>query len=180
MAKRKPVKAYMAQSTRQTIKWQFADYTYSPWTGCSSIHSDKGCNLCVVKSRYYQRNLTPDAPLKWDRKAYRNNEYKTVYTSDCDVFDPNLEDESWRTEFFKLVESCTNLIWMVSTRWPEHIFNFMPDTWKRRNEIPHQFTLGISASTMEDFFQRWKELTQLEESLNAPIHIFAMFLPLRS
>lgn len=134
----------MAENTK--IEW--ADHTFSPWTGCTKV--SPACDHCYAegwakRSGHVKwgsgqpRRRTSDAnwrmPIKWNREAERTGVRPRVFCASlADVFD-NEVDPAWRADLFKLIADTRNLYWLLLTK---RVGNVM----KMANEVADMPRLG--------------------------------------
>lgn len=134
----------MAENTK--IEW--ADHTFSPWTGCTKV--SPACDHCYAegwakRSGHVKwgsgqpRRRTSDAnwrmPIKWDHEAERTGVRPRVFCASlADVFD-NEVDPAWRADLFKLIADTRNLDWLLLTK---RVGNVM----KMANEVANMPRLG--------------------------------------
>ena len=148
----------MAENTK--IEW--ADHTFSPWTGCTKV--SPACDHCYAegwakRSGHVKwgsgqpRRRTSDAnwrmPLKWNREAERTGVRPRVFCASlADVFD-NEVDPAWRADLFKLIADTHNLNWLLLTKRVGNVMKManevadMPRTGSHTGHlIAHQWRNG--------------------------------------
>lgn len=148
----------MAENTK--IEW--ADHTFSPWTGCTKV--SPACDHCYAegwakRSGHVKwgsgqpRRRTSDAnwrmPLKWNREAERTGVRPRVFCASlADVFD-NEVDPAWRADLFKLIADTQNLNWLLLTKRVGNVMKManevadMPRTGSHTGHlIAHQWRNG--------------------------------------
>lgn len=124
------------------IGW--TDHTFNPWEGCSKV--SPGCDNCFAKAgsddRYKRVDWGPGGsrrrvkttindPLKWHKEAIHSGKRAKVFCGSlCDVFDdhPSIQQE-WRDHLWQLIRSTPCLQWLLLTKRPQNITQFLPDDW---------------------------------------------------
>lgn len=120
---------------------QWTHHTFNPWRGCTKVSA--GCVNCyaealskrnpgvlgiwgdkgtrVVAAEAYWRQ-----PLKWDREAKAAGERRRVFCASlADVFEDREELEAPRVRLFDLILSTPNLDWLLLTKRPEVMANWL-------------------------------------------------------
>lgn len=119
----------------EVTKIQWADHTWSPWIGCSKVHT--GCKNCYAEAdmairrkraiwgQQGTRSVTSDAywrkPLAWNRKAAESGVRRRVFPSLCDPFDEHPDVGYWREMMFELIDQTPELDWLMLTKRPQNI-----------------------------------------------------------
>jgi protein gp37 len=129
------------------IAW--ADSTWNPWIGCT--HAGTGCDHCYAETQNKYRkwnggtwgNAAPRQvtakgywrkPLNWENQARagrvgKDAERWLVFAGDlCDIFD-RLGDKDVRTRMWELFRQTPHLTWLILTKRPQHISEFLPADW---------------------------------------------------
>lgn len=138
-----------------SISW--TNFTFNTWWGCFKI--SPGCANCYAASfdrrvhgkgtdhwertgsRWFQSDEYWQQPLKWDAKAARAGVRKRVFCgSMCDWAEqhPNPEIhrqmDAYRGRLFELIQRTQHLDWLLLTKRPEHVVEYLP--WVRRCDAP--------------------------------------------
>ena len=137
------------------IEW--TNHTFNPWWGCTKVSA--ACKHCYAEAwskRVGQKVWGPKAerrffgdnhwsqPLKWNEEARKKNHRSRVFcASMADVFEEREELDVWRTELWNLIESTEYLDWLLLTKRPHLINEYVP--WL--NDWPENVWLG---TTTED------------------------------
>lgn len=146
----------MGDNTR--IEW--CDATFNPWIGCQKV-SD-GCKHCYAESlmdhRYGKAKWGPQGtrqrtsaanwrkPLQWNKQAQDAGiRYRVFCASLADVFENNPQLLDWRQELFALIEQTPNLDWLLLTKRPQHVFDFVPKHWL--GGLPSNVWIGASVES---------------------------------
>lgn len=120
-------------------KIQWTDHTFNPWIGCDQV--SPGCLNCYAKDlmedRYKRvewgqgepRSRTSAAnwrePLKWNKQAAITGErFRVFCASLADVFDEEVPVD-WFQDFWGLIQETPNLDWLLLTKRPENIHEFL-------------------------------------------------------
>lgn len=131
-------------SLHTRIEW--ADATFNPWLGCTKV--SPACDHCYAEAfakRYgwatwgagQARKRTSESywrqPLAWDRKAAKAGKPLRVFCASlADVFDAEAPD-SWRDGLFQVIDETPHLIWMLLTKRPKVMRNYLGDELPRPN-----------------------------------------------
>lgn len=123
-----------------SIEW--TTHTFNPWWGCTAVSA--GCKFCYAESlskRYGHdvwgvdkpRRLLGDtywqAPLAWNADAAGVEERPRVFcASMADVFDPGAPADE-RVRLWNLIQQTPNLDWLVLTKRPELMTQYLPENW---------------------------------------------------
>lgn len=148
----------MAENTK--IEW--ADHTFSPWTGCTKV--SPACDHCYAegwakRSGHVKwgsgqpRRRTSDAnwrmPLKWNREAERTGVRPRVFCASlADVFD-NAVDPQWREDLFDLIAATPNLDWLLLTKRIGNVGNMLPVPFDFDKHFPNVW-LGATVVNQEE------------------------------
>ena len=119
------------------IEW--TDHTFNPWWGCVKV--SPGCKNCyaeTLSNRFGKNVWGPEGerrffgdkhwedPIKWDEKAEKLGiRYKVFCGSMCDVFEDREDLIEPRTRLFNLINHTRNLDWLLLTKRPEYIREFI-------------------------------------------------------
>ena len=123
------------------ISW--TDHTFNPWWGCVKV--SPGCQRCYAETwdkakgggishwgptapRRFFGDKHWAEPLAWNRAAERDGVRRRVLCgSMCDVFEhrPDLGDH--RFCLYSLIEQTPMLDWLLLTKRPENVMDFVPE-----------------------------------------------------
>lgn len=124
----------------ETTAISWTDHTFNPWIGCTKVSA--GCKNCYAERENNfrkwnggtwgvgaPRKLTSDAnwrkPLQWDKAARAEGVRRRVFCASlADVFDEEVPDE-WRDRLMTLIESTTNLDWLLLTKRPANAKRYL-------------------------------------------------------
>ena len=122
------------------IEW--THHTFNPWIGCTKISAAcDNCYASVWDNRFNGERWGPHAdrtrtktwgqPIKWQKKAQSEGvRYRVFCASLADVFDNHKSIlPSWRKELWALIKSCPDLDFLMLTKRPQNITQFLPDDW---------------------------------------------------
>jgi protein gp37 len=116
-------------------KIEWTTHTFNPWWGCTKV--SEACKHCYAEA--WARRLGQDVwgpklqrrtmseehwqqPIKWNREATGLKERPRVFcASMADVFEDREELISHRSRLFELIETTTNLNWLLLTKRPQNI-----------------------------------------------------------
>lgn len=171
--------------TNSKIEWCHA--TFNPWRGCTKVSA--GCDNCYAETmskrnpavlgvwgKYGTRVVASEAmwrePLKWNRKAAEAGERHRVFCASlADVFEGNetLPDvsrkavEYARYDLFNLIERTRHLDWLLLTKRPKNVLDFMiPDKHSGRIEpLPDNVWLGTSVEDQKTADERIPHLLKV-------------------
>lgn len=121
-------------------KIEWTDHTFNPWLGCQKVSA--GCRYCyaeaLMDSRFGRVKWGPDGtrvrtsaeywkqPIRWDREADQTGIRRRVFCASlADVFEDRLELDDWRIVLFDLIGATPYLNWLVLTKRPENINEFL-------------------------------------------------------
>lgn len=138
----------MGETTR--IEW--CDHTWSPWFGCTKVHT--GCANCYAEAdnTRYKRNgggwgvgaprvvrKNWDDPVKWSRAAANAGERRRIFISLCDPLDEEAPKEAQARLWQLIRETRKGLSWLLLTKRPER--------WREvPADVRHLVWLGTSIS----------------------------------
>jgi protein gp37 len=145
-------------------KIEWTDHTFNPWIGCTKV--SEGCENCYAERLMDKRlgrvewgpsgtrSRTSEsywqAPYRWDREAAGSNERVKVFCASLsDVFEDRPELGPWRLDLWDLIEETANLTWMLLTKRPQNVLDFVPELWKH-GYWPAHVWLGVSAGTQDE------------------------------
>lgn len=96
--------------------------------------------------------------MKWNKDAEKAGERRRVFcASMADLFEdnPDIQVKDARIRTFRLVESTPNLDWLLLTKRPENVMDFVPELWKCGG-WPTNAWFGFTAENQERFDGRNK------------------------
>jgi len=115
----------MSDLTR--IEW--ADATWNPAWGCTKI--SPGCKFCYAERIVGEENFKHVRETKWRKKAKQDprswHTPKLVFTLSMGDFFHEACD-AWRDEWWDVIRSCPQHIFLVLTKRPERIAQHLPRT----------------------------------------------------
>jgi len=145
----------MAEFT--SIEW--ADHTFNPWTGCTKV--SPACDHCYAegwakrsgqvewgsgKPRRRTRSENWNKPLRWQANAKL---FHVEHGRRQRVFGPSLADpfdnevpEGWRFDYFRLIEDCPDLDWMLLTKRIGNVMGMLPERWN--GILPENVWIGAT------------------------------------
>lgn len=146
---------------------QWCDATFNPWIGCTKV-SD-GCKFCYAETlmdhRYGKVKWGPQGtrqrtsttywrqPLQWNKQAQTEGKrYRVFCASLADVFENRPELQEWRLDLFRLIEQTKHLDWLLLTKRPQHVFDFVPGQWL--GGLPDNVWIGTSVENQEQADKR--------------------------
>ena len=124
-------------------KIEWTDHTFNPWVGCQKVSA--GCANCYAerfmtrKPRWVNawglpetserlRTKTWGNPARWNwQAAVEGKRFKVFCGSLCDIFEDNFQVAEWRLELWDLIEATPNLDWLLLTKRPGNIMDFVPE-----------------------------------------------------
>lgn len=125
-------------------------------SGCANCYAEKDTYSRVSKSRGLplwgpkaERHRTSEAnwrkPLAWNRAAKEDREAYEYHCADvthgpyvrpkvfcaslADVFEDHPSLAEWRSDLWRLIETCTELDWLLLTKRPENVLGMVPKPW---------------------------------------------------
>lgn len=121
-------------------KIEWTDHTFNAWIGCQKV--SPGCQHCYAETlmdkRMGRAKWGPDGtrvrtsaeywrqPLRWDHEAAMHASRERVFCASlADVFEDRPELDDWRIELFDLIGATPHLDWLVLTKRPENITEFL-------------------------------------------------------
>ena len=156
--------AAQARATREApvgrnAKIPWTDSTFNPWWGCAAV--SPGCAHCYAETLGHRFGVEwgPLAPRRffgpkhwsepeaWNRAAEREGRPAFVFcASMCDVFDAHGDARlaEARERLWGLIGRTPNLVWLLLTKRPQHVSQFVPAAW-RRGCWPVNAWLGVTA-----------------------------------
>ena len=130
----------------ENSKISWTDHTFNPWIGCTNV--SPGCDNCYAEALAKRTSMAKwghgeprrrtsaenwRKPLTWDRKAREAGERHRVFcASMADVFDTEVPD-AWRYDLIGLIDATPNLDWLLLTKRPEPMRNYMTGLRLRSN-----------------------------------------------
>ena len=149
----------MAENTK--IEW--ADHTFSPWTGCTKV--SPACDHCYAegwakRSGHVKwgsgqpRRRTSDAnwrmPIKWNREAERTGVRPRVFCASlADVFDNAIPD-AWRMDLFSLIAKTPYLDWLLVTKRVGNVMRMCSGDGLMFDMIADRVWLGVTICNQEE------------------------------
>ena len=177
----------------ETTKIEWADKTFSPWTGCTKI--SPACQNCyaanMMANRFGRvvwgepgvgkgtRSLMSDdywkKPLAWNQAAYRAGTRPFVFPSLCDPFD-NEVDRAWFARFVGLMWATPHLVWLLLTKRPGNILK-MTTPRHGASPLPQNVALGATLVNQEEWDRDLWKLADACQSVN-PLFSFVSIEPM--
>lgn len=159
----------MARETK--ISW--ARSTFNPWIGCTEVSPD--CDGCYAREldrrwrggvhwgagspRLHTSLKYWNEPYKWNIEAMRTKEFWPVFGGSlCDVFDNEVQD-SWRADYWKLIERTRALTWLLLTKRVGNVMKMIPPAW--RSGLPPNVWIVMSTGTQELFDRDMPKLAEI-------------------
>ena len=182
----------------QNSKIEWTDHTFNARWGCVNI--SPACDHCYAERFANRRTRTRDplwgkdagrlisnddywaAPRQWDRRArLRGIQQRVFCGSMCDVMERREDLTAPRRRLFQLMEDTPNLVWMLLTKRPQELRNFLPEEWLN---IPRPTFWLLTTMEHQDYVWRIEELLKAPaivhgismESLLGPITLPKGFL----
>ena len=121
------------------IEW--TDHTFNPWWGCMRVsEACRHCYAAALDHRFgghhwgvgTERRFFGDghwaAPLKWNRRALRNQQRVRVFCASMgDVFEEGGQELSRQRErLWRLIDDTPALDWLLLTKRPENVRHHIP------------------------------------------------------
>jgi protein gp37 len=143
-------------------KIEWTHHTFNPWWGCTKVSA--ACAHCYAEAwakrvglkvwgvssprRFFGEDHWRQ-PLHWNRQAQRAGVRRRVFcASMADVFEVRPELDPWRARLWELIEATPHLDWLLLTKRPERVAQFVP--W--RGHWPDNVWLGTTVES-----QYWAE-----------------------
>jgi len=121
-------------------KIEWTHHTFNPWWGCTRV--SEACVHCYAESwskrlgkqlwgpksprRFFGDNHWNE-PKKWNAEAKRSGIRARVFcASMADVFEKRSELEQWRNKLWILIEETPELDWLLLTKRPELVNEYVP------------------------------------------------------
>ena len=156
----------------EVSKIEWTDSTFNPWVGCQKV--SPGCDHCYAEAwskrtgqvewgPHGERRRTSVAnwkkPRDWQRDAdwferTADHKHRVFCASLADVFD-NRVPEHWRADLFALIRATPRLDWLLLTKRPQNMRQFLPADWG--TGYPNVW-LGTTAEDQKHFNMRWRPL----------------------
>ena len=163
----------------ENTKIEWCDHTWNGWIGCTKV-SD-GCKHCYAETlmdkRYGRvewgpqgtRQRTSEAnwrkPEVWNRRAKaEGRRYKVFCASLADVFEDRPELIPWRADLFRLIDETPNLDWLVLTKRPELVNQFLRDVLNEAS-FPPNVWIGTSVEDQKTADERIPHLLSIPASV---------------
>lgn len=151
-----------------SIAW--AHHTFNAWTGCSKV--SPACTHCyaeawakrsglVIWGEQGTRRRTSAAnwkePLKWNKAAGLNGVRERVFVNSLSDWAEDRDDLiSVRADLFELIWECQNLDFLLLTKRPENIRQFLPSTSEHAGEFAALYWKNVwLGTTVEN--QEWAD-----------------------
>jgi protein gp37 len=135
-------------------------YSFNPWWGCVKV--SPGCEHCYAETfskrtghsiwgpaATTQRRTFGDRhwqePLKWNADAVKAGERRRVFcASMADVFEDHPQLDAERARLWELVDKTPALDWLLLTKRPENVIDFVPGQWFTAHRWPSNVWIGTS------------------------------------
>lgn len=146
-------------------KIQWCHHTFNPWRGCTKVSA--GCKHCYAEAlskrnpgvlgvwgdsgtRVVASESKWREPLAWNKAAAKAGERQRVFCASlADVFEDREELEAPRHRLWDLIETTTDLDWLLLTKRPENLEGMLPWTSAHGGEYRERHWdnvwLGVSA-----------------------------------
>lgn len=159
----------------ENSKIEWCDHTFNPWSGCQKV--SPGCQHCYAEALAKRNPATlgvwgPQGtrvrtsvdnwrkPLTWNKRAEKEGRrYRVFCASMADVFEDRPELVEWRSDLFRLIKYTTYLDWLLLTKRPYHIFDFVPVGWL--DGLPDNVWIGTTIENQEQADRRIPELLRV-------------------
>jgi protein gp37 len=132
--------------------------TWNPWFGCTKCGAE--CQHCYIPRNIRKQHLDPWAdiyltktwkqPYRWQEQLKGTNQYKRVFTCSLgDFFDRRADRRripmtmdffdlyrnyvtmpTWREAAWRVIKNSPNCVYLVLTKRPERIVDYLPDDWE--------------------------------------------------
>ena len=160
----------------EITKIGWCDHTFNPWWGCTKV--SPACDNCYAERHanrfgkwfgdYNPRRMFGDKhwaePLKWNRRAEREGRRASVFCgSMCDVFENRYACDAMRLRLWYLIMETPWLNWLLTTKRPQFITQFMPRDWQLRESF-NGVWLGTSVENQQAADERIPRLMQCSDS----------------
>lgn len=118
--------------------------TFNPWWGCMKV--SRACKHCYAET--FANRFAPglwgpssvrkkfdakhwNQPLKWNEECKKLGITRKVFCgSMCDWAEDNDQINAERIKLFELIEATPHLTWLLLTKRPELILQWIPPSWK--------------------------------------------------
>jgi protein gp37 len=156
-------------SADTSIEW--CDHTWNPWEGCTRV--SPACDFCYAAARaaHYQTvqwdgpprrcSSTWKGPPKWNDNAAASHRRARVFCLSLGDFFDNQAQESWRSDAWRVIDSCRSLDRLILTKRPQNIAKMLPTGWP----WPHVW-LGVTAENQEEANRRIPLLLNIPASIH--------------
>ena len=163
----------------ENSKIEWTTHTFNPWWGCTKV--SEACKNCYAETwakRVGQKVWGPmvqrrtmsethwKQPLKWNRQAEGAADRPRVFcASMADVFEDRPELAAPRARLFELIETTSNLDWLLLTKRPQNVKRLAK--WQRK--WPENVWLG----TTVELQARAEELLPLLTDIPAKVRFIS-------
>lgn len=144
----------------QNSKIEWTHHTFNPWWGCLKVSA--ACKHCYAETwalrlglelwggKRTPRRFFSDAhwrePLRWNAEAEKEGARRRVFcASMADVFEDRRDLDPWRERLWPIIENTPMLDWLLLTKRPQHIRDFVP--WRKR--WPANVWIGTTAENQK-------------------------------
>lgn len=151
-------------------KIEWTNHTFNPWWGCTKV--SEACKFCYAEAwskrvgqkvwghRAPRRFFTEAhwrEPLAWSQEAEEQGLRLRVFcASMADVFEKRSELDAWRTKLWALIEETPNLDWLLLTKRPHLVNQYVPWT-----KWPHNVWMGTTVENQKNAEARLPELAEI-------------------
>lgn len=177
----------------ETTKIQWADRTWSPWTGCAKV--SPGCDGCyaahLMDTRMGRvewgepgagegtRSLMSDSYWRklaqWEREAVESGVSPLVFPSLCDPFDTAVAP-SWRRRFVEAMEATPHVTYLLLTKRIGNVRK-LTDPLRGERPLPPNAWIGATFVNQDEWDRDWRKLRDAQQLTGAAVS-FASFEPL--
>lgn len=163
--------------------------TFNLVWGCQRV--SPGCMRCYAEAlakRYGYDVWGPTArrpmsegywqkPLAWERRCIKNGWREKVFCgSMCDWAEDHPDLTKPRRRLFGLINETPHIDWLLLTKRPENIVNFVPSHWRAHKfgKAPRNVWLGTSAENQEYFDKRVGHMKNISYFVQPPVIFFSI------
>lgn len=164
----------------ENSKIEWTDHTFNPWIGCTKV--SPGCKNCYAevdtfarRERAHGRELWgPNAerhktsvdnwrkPYRWNDAHVSGERHQRVFCASlADVFEDHPQLEDWRYRLFDVIETTSNLDWLLLTKRPQNILRMVPQRWLAVGVFPKNIWIGTSIENQKTADERIPHLVQV-------------------